>query len=163
MKLKDFSVEVEKILIDETLLRLLHYKPIDKLDDPLSENKADILTKPDEEKWEIIDYHIISAPKYDDLENNPTCRLFYYASDGRPTNTNYLFSNQEYTFEILVHYDFQMMDKRLEMICDRINELVFDKRIGGIGKTLFKRRHPVNAGNNYIGFRMVYEFCNENY
>ncbi len=163
MKLKDFSIEIEKLLKDEELLRLLHNKPKHRLDDPLDINKPNILAKPIDELWGLIDFHLVPAPKYDDLEQNQICRIFYYAGDGRSTNTNYLFSNQEYTFEVLVHYDFQIMDKRLEMICDRLNELIFDKRIGGIGKTLFKRRHPVNTPNNYLGFRLVYEFCNENF
>ncbi|MBD1379214.1 hypothetical protein [Metabacillus arenae] len=163
MDLKDFSIEVENILKDEELLRLLHNKPQNRLDDPLDESKPNILEKDDEELWELIDFHLIPAIKIDDLEENQICRIFYYAGNGAPTNTNYLFSNQEYIFDVLVHNDFQIMDKRLEMICDRLNDLIFNKRVGGIGKTLFKRRHPINAPKNYMAFRLIYEFCNENF
>lgn len=163
MNLKDFSIQVEKILIDEDLLRLLHYKPLNRLDNPLDESKTNILDKPVDDLWELIDFHLVPAIKIDDLVENQICRIFYYPGNGNPTNSTYLFSNQEYIFDVLVHNDFQIMDKRLEMICDRMNELVFNKRIGGIGKTLFKRRHPINTVKNYMGFRLIYEFCNENY
>lgn len=152
-------MEVEKILLDEQLLRLLHYSPQHRLDDPLDDTKSDILTLPDEEKWKIIDYNLVSAPKFDDMVNEKLCRIFYYAGEGRPTNSNYKYANQEYVFEIFVHYDYQIIDKRLEMICDRLNELMSEKRVPTtIGKTLFKRRFPVNAPQGYLGFKLIYEF-----
>lgn len=165
MKLKEYSIEIEKILTnDETLLRLLHYKPTSRLDDPLDPSKPNILDKNSDEFWKFVDESIIPAVKIADLNKKQLCRIFYYAGNGRPTRNNYLFSNQEYHFDVLVHNDFQIMDKRLEMICDRINELVFNKRIKGIGKTLFKGRYPINyVPNDYMGFRLVYEFCKEEY
>jgi len=163
MKLKDFSLQIEKVLIDEELMRLLVYPAKHRLDDPLSVDKPNILEMGEDELWNLIDLHLVSAIKLDDLESNKICRVFYFAGDGRQTNSSYLFSNQEYNFDVLVPYEYQIKDKRLEMICDRLNELIFDKRIGGVGKTLFKRRHPINSPNGYLGFRLVYEFCKENY
>lgn len=166
MNLEEYSIRIEEILRDEELLRLLHYKPKNKLDDPLkvTSDKPNILEKPSKEMWEIIDYHLVPAIKLDDLQKEPISRIFYYAGYGKPTNTNYLFSNQEYVFDVVVHNDFQVMDKRLEKICDRLNALIFNARIGGVGKTLFKSRKPiVGVPNNYMGFKLVYEFCNENY
>ncbi|RYI30609.1 hypothetical protein EVU96_09340 [Bacillus infantis] len=163
MNLKDFSIEVEAILVDEELMRLLHYSPKNGMDDPLDSSKPNILDKPSEEKWDIIRHHIVPAIKLDDLEEEKKCKVFYYAGRGNPTNSNYLFSNQEYIFEVLVPYDFQIIDKRLEMICDRINDLVFNKPIGGLGNVLFRGRTPISVTKDYLGFRLVYEYVSENY
>lgn len=162
MSLRKHSKDIEKILInDETLLRLLYYKPQNRLDDPLSLTKSNILDMAN--KWDIIDDRIVSAPKFEDLETGtePKCRLLFYPAYGRSTNNNYLFSNQEYKFEIYVHFDYQI-DKRLEWISDRINELMFNQRITGHGKVEFKDRRDVSAPKNYLGFRLIYEFLSGN-
>lgn len=164
MELEKYSREIFKALnSDETLLRLLHYKPISKLDNPLDPTKPNILEKQADEKWTIIDDCIVNAPKISDLEATSKSRLFYYAGYGRGSNNNYLFSNQEFCFEVFTHYDFQMMDRRNEKICDRLNEILFGKNLAGLGKFLFRERHPVKAPKDYLGYKLVYEFTSENY
>lgn len=163
MNLKDYSIEVEKILMNEELLRFLYYTPKNRFDDPLDNLKPNVLDMPEDELWDIVDNHLIPTIKVDDLEKEPICRVFYYAGVGRSSNTNYLFGNQEYVFDVFVHNDFQIRDKRLELICDKINDLIFNKRIGGIGKTLFRKKSPIGAPKGYMGFRLIYEFCNESY
>lgn len=164
MNIEEYSLRVEEILRDEELLRLLYYKPKNKLDNPLDSAKPNILDKPVDELWEIIDYHLVPAIRLDDLQKESVCRIFYYAGYGRSAKKNYLFSNQEYIFDVIVHNDIQITDKRLEKICDRLNDLLFNKRIGGVGKTLFKVRQPINGvPSNYMGFKLVYEFVNESY
>ncbi len=149
--------------MDEELLRLLYHFPVDIFDNPLDVNKPNILDMPDDEKFEIFNDKIMTAPKFDGFDKSPMSRLFYYAGDGRSTRNNYLFSKQEFNFDIFVHQEIENTDKRLEWICDRVNELVFNKSIVGLGKTLFIRRYPVKAPVNYVGYRLVYEFCHENY
>ena len=161
MNLTNYSIEVEKILMDEQLLRLLYYTPKNRLDNPLDISKANILEMPEDKLWDIIDHHMIPAIKIDDLEKNPICRVFYYAGIGRPTNSNYLYGFQEYVFDVFVHNNFQIIDKRIELICDRINQLISNKRINGIGKTLFKKKSPIGSPDGYMGFRLIYEFCSE--
>ena len=161
MNLKDYSIEVERILLDEELLRYLYYTPKNRIDNPLDVSKTNIFDMPEDVLWDIIDNHLIPAIKIDDLDKNPICRVFYYAGIGKSSNTNYLYGSQEYIFDVFVHNDYQIRDKRLETICDRINYLISNKRIGGIGKTLFKRKAPIGAPDGYMGFRLIYEFYNE--
>lgn len=163
MSLRQYSMDIEKLLIDETLLRLLYYKPQNYLDDPLDASKENILDKPSDEKWEIIKDRIVSAPKFDDLDKIEKCRLLVYPHIGRSTRSNYLFANQEYSFDVFVHFDYQNVDKRLEWICDRVNDLLKNFSVTGFGKVLFKDRGKLSAPNNYIGYRLTFEFISENY
>jgi hypothetical protein len=162
---KKYTSDISNLFYnDETILRLLHYKPENRLDDPLDENKPNILDMVDEDKkWELIDDCIMTAPKTSDLEKKPKCRLFVYPGVRRPTNDNFLFANQQFNFDVLTHADFQNMDLRNEWICERVNELIFGKRIAGLGKVLFKGGQPINAPKDYQGYRLVYEFASENY
>lgn len=162
MNLRDYTYKIQNVLVDEELLRLLYYTPKNILDNPLDEIKPNILTKPDKEKWEIINDCIVSALKTDDFKTDPKSRLIFYPANGYGGN-NYLFSNQQYHFDIFTHFTIENADKRLEWICDRINDLLFDKLIAGIGKVKFIQRHPVNAPSDYVAYRLVYEFCQENY
>lgn len=167
MNLKELSDSVNGILLDEHLLRLLCYAPKSAIDDPLSPSKPDILTMKDQRaKWELIKYHLMNAVNFYDLDSNAISRLVFYPGNGKGAKQNYLFANQEYTFDIYTHYTNQNLDRRIELISDRINELICNKRIAGIGKTLFLARHPIvstSLPNGYVGFRIIYEFCLENY
>lgn len=164
MELTKYTDDIYKVLIsDETLLRLLHYKPTNRLDDPLSPSKPNILEKPIDELKKIIDDVIVSALKVSELDTEKKCRLLFYPGTGRSTNDNYLFSNQEYIFVAFVHLDYENIDRRNQMICDRVNQLISNKRITGMGKVLFKSRRPVNAPKDYIGYQLSYEFISENY
>jgi hypothetical protein len=140
---------------DEILLRLLYYLPSSPIDDPLSTDKPNILDM--ENRWDIIRDVIKPIEKTDDLENTPKCRLFVYPGNRNSTG-NYLLANQEIVFDILVHIDFQDMDLRLSRICDRINELVCNKKITGIGKVLFDSGGRIGAPANYIAYRLIYVF-----
>jgi hypothetical protein len=151
-------------LINEKLLRLLYYPPEDlgkSIPDPLSPSNPDILSLPADQKWAIIDDRILLTPKTDDLDN-PKCRLMFYPGRRYSTNTNYLFANQEIIFDILVHFSFER-DQRSMWICDTINEIIFNQRITGVGKVLYKQGGQINSPDGYVGYRLVYEFISENY
>lgn len=163
MNLREYTYQVENALIDEELIRLLYYNPKNILDNPLDTNKPNILDKSEELKWENINKHIMTAPTFDGMDKFATSRLFYYPGTGRSSKDNYLFSRQEFNFDIFTHQSIENIDKRLEWICDRVNELVFNKTIAGFGKTLFVTRYPVKAPINNVGYRLVYEFCQENF
>jgi hypothetical protein len=160
---KKYTLDISNIFYnDEMILRLLTYKPKNRLDDPLDPSKDNILDKDEDAKWKIIDDCIMTAPKTSDLEKNAKCRLFIYPGVRRPTDTNFLFANQQINFDVLTHADFQNMDLRNEWICERVNELVFGERLAGVGKVLFKGGQPINAPKDYQGYRLVYEFASEN-
>lgn len=164
MNLREYTYKIENVLMDEELLRLLTYNPKNVLDDPLDPNKPNILDKPDKEKWSIFNDKIMSALNLDGFDKSPLSRLFYYAGRGKSSKSNYLFSRQQFHFDVFTHQSIENIDKRLEWICDRVNELVFNKEIAGFGKTLFVDRYPIASPVvNYVGYRLVYEFCHENY
>jgi hypothetical protein len=163
-KLEKYSKDIYSIFInDEILLRYLYYNPTSRLDDPLDTSKDDILSKNADDFWAIVDDVIKTAPKTSDLVENVKSRLFVYAGYGRSNSSNYYFSDQEYEFDILVHADNQSKDFRTEKIHDRLNELLFNKRITGLGKLKFKSRQPINAPKDYLGYKLVYTFSSENY
>ncbi|AZV43724.1 hypothetical protein BAOM_3115 [Peribacillus asahii] len=163
MNLREYTYKIENVLMDEELLRLLYYMPKNVLDNPLDTAKPNILDKPTKDKWAIFNDKIMTASNFNGFDTSPICRLFYYAGNGRSAKDNYLFSKQQFHFDVFVHQSIENTDKRLEWICDRVNELVFNKSIAGLGKTLFIQRHPVSAPVNYVGYRLIYEFCHENY
>jgi hypothetical protein len=160
---KKYTLDIFNHLItDEELLRLLHYKPTNRLDNPLDPSKSDILTKPEDTKWQIIDDCIMTAPKTSDLEQESKCRLFIYPGVRQPTNGNFLSASQQFNFDIFTHADFQNVDLRNEWICQRISDLVFGEKLTGAGKIVFKGGQPINAPKDYQGYRLVYEFGSGN-
>jgi hypothetical protein len=163
-KLEKYSKDIYKVLIsDEILLRYLHYIPTSRIDDPLDTSKENILDKDIDTLWGIIDDVIVPAPKLSDIVETQKSRLLVYAGYGRGSNSNYLFSNQEYEIDIFVHADTQTLDFRMEKIHDRVNELLFNKHIAGLGKLLFKGRQPIGGIKDYIGYKLIYHFSSENY
>lgn len=166
MKLKELTEKVNEVLLDEELLRLLCYVPTNANDNPLSPSKPDILTIDNQqEKWKLIKNHLMTAPNFYDLDDSPISRLVFYAGSAKGSE-NYLFANQLFHFDIYTHYSIENLDRRMEWISDRVNELLFLKHIAGIGRALFVTRHPIVSTSlpaGYVGFRLVYEFCIDNF
>jgi hypothetical protein len=166
MEMKKYYDDIFKVLIqDEELLRLLYYKPVDRLDNPLNGLKPNIKTLPEDEYWAIIDDRIVSAPKFNDIEkpeDDPKCRLFFYLGYGNQGN-NPQFFKQEIVFEVFVHFDYENMDRRTALICDRLHKIINFKAITGMGKTKPVQRKPIPAPNDYIGYSLIYEISTENY
>lgn len=155
-----FQAFYKVLTADETLLRLLYYKPVNAMDNPLAINKPNILNM--QNKWEVIDDVIKTTPKTEDLTVTKGCRLLFYLGK-RDNTTNYLFASQEIIFDVLVAMDWEEKDQRQSWICDRVNELVFDNRITGLGKVLFRKGAPMSSPEGFVGFRLVYEIASENY
>jgi len=163
MEMRKNIQDIYKVLTtDETLLRLLYYPASNPLDSPLSPSKQNILEMPDNEKWSIILDRIKTTPKVDDLvDDTPKCRLLFYAGT-RNSTRNYLIADQEMVFDVLVHMKFDDLDQRLSWICDRLNDLLFNQRITGMGKAEFKSGREIGAPNGYVGYRLRYLFGSEN-
>lgn len=146
--------DIYKLLTgDETLLRLLYYKPQNALDNPQSTSKTNVLSM--NNKWDIILDRIKTVPKTDDLINEAKCRLLFYPGK-RSSTRNYLFAGQEIVFDIMVHFEFEEVDLRQESILDRLNELICNEKITGIGKTIFKGGGQISAPEKYVGYRVIY-------
>lgn len=156
MSMRKHMVDIYKVFsTDETLLRLLYYKPENAADDPLDSSKPNILDMTD--KWDIIQDRIKTTSKVDDLDDEAKCRLLFYSA-GRNGTNNYLVADQEIKIDLLVHYYFEDVDLRMSWICDRVNELMFDQRITGYGKVDFKNGKPISAPNGYVGYQLLYQF-----
>lgn len=140
---------------DEKLLRLLYYLPKNAQDDPFSPNKPNILSLPDSQKWSIIEDVLKFTPTYNGLDSTPKCRLLFYP--GRRGNTyNYLVALQEINIDVFVHYLANDKDLRLSRICDRVNELLSDEKVTGIGNVKFVRGINVPAPDDYLGYNLVF-------
>lgn len=151
--------DIYKVLVgDETLLRLLYY--IDNTDDkevnsPLNPSKTNILSLSN--KWDIIQDIIKTTPKIDDLDSTKKCRVLIFPGD-RDGTGNYLVSDQQFYFDTFVHTAIDNVDQRLSWICDTLNELICNKNITGFGKILFVRGRNILSIQNYLGYRLIFEF-----
>jgi hypothetical protein len=163
MMMRKMIQDIYKVLVqDETLLRLLHYKPKDALDDPLDPSKPNILDMEEKSKWKIINDCVATTPQVSDLDTSEKCRILFYFGRRERTD-NYLFANQEIIFDVITHVDFDGVDQRLSWICDRVNELIFNKRLTGIGKIYFSGGGIMNnVPNNYTGYKLLYTVGSEN-
>jgi hypothetical protein len=141
---------------NEELLRLLYYKPTNFNDNPLDPSKDNILDLPEEEKWEIINDVIKKTDKTSDLDTEQKCRLLFY-SGVRDSTDNYLLASQDIIFDILVHIDaFDLVDDRLDWICDKVNDLISNEKVTGIGKAMFVHGNNIVAPKEYVGYRLIY-------
>ena len=163
MRMRENLMDIYKVLInDEILLRLLYYKPSDMNDDPLSLDKPNILDKPDVERWEIINNVIKRTEKTTDQDQTEKCRVLIYPGKRRGDGRNYMVSEQDVFIDVLVPIYYDEVDFRLSWICDRINELLFDKEITGLNKIKFNGGGLKNAPNGFIGYTLVYKFSTTN-
>ncbi|MGG2091243.1 hypothetical protein AB1283_00570 [Bacillus sp. S13(2024)] len=172
MDLKRYYDEIFDVLRkDEVLLRYLYYKPVDRLDNPLDDSHTQIVpdfeTATDDELnkyWEIVDDVIVSAPKYNDMEKSdskPKCRLFFFLGHAK-TGENHAFANQHLHVCVYTHFDFENVDRRNALICDRVFQLLANKRVNGILKIHPVERDFTNAPINYLGYELVFKFVSGN-
>lgn len=164
MKMRDNVMEIYKILAnDEMLLRLLYYAPSNLGDDPLDSSKPNILDKPIEEKWQIIQDVIKSGIKQSELDSIPKCRLLIYPGNRRGSRNNYLLSNQDIVIDVITHITFDNVDFRCSWICDRVNELLNNTSFIGVSKLYFIDGGQItNLPSEYVGYRLVYRFVSPN-
>lgn len=164
MRMRENIMEVYKVLSsDEVLLRLLYYVPSGLGDNPLAPDKPNILDKPIEERWQIIQDVIKSGIKQKELDDVPKCRLLIYPGDRRGIRNNYLLSNQDIVIDVIAHVDFDNVDFRCSWICDRVNELLNNNSIVGLSKMYFIDGGQItNLPREYVGYRLVYRFISPN-
>ena len=140
---------------NEKLLRLLYYKPEDANDNPLDTSKENILDKNTSEKWSIIEDRIVRTAKINDLDDDEKCRLLMYLGN-RGNTSNYFYASQELIIDVMVHFDFDEVDLRLSWICDTISDIIFNKKVTGVGKVMFGGGRQINAPEGYVGYRLIY-------
>lgn len=158
MRMRQHLMDLYAVFFNnQPLLKLLNYPSNDYFDDPLSKpNITDQNIKKDLIKRSIV---------VDDLtiERNKG-RLLIYPDVRINTRSNYQFSNQIVNIDILVPIKMDEVDFRVAWICDHVNSLLFNERITGIGKILFRGGNPIKVGKDgYVGYRLAYEFVSENF
>src|SRR5699024_5957064 len=95
----------------------------------------------------------------DDLADSPICRIIFYPAPRKPQAGNYTVARQEVSFDVIVHKDYNDSDMRLAKITDRLNKIISNEKLTGMGRTLFVDGHPINIpAENYIAYRLAYSF-----
>lgn len=139
---------------NEELLRLLYHRPNS---DPLSDSHPNITGLPELEMWKIIDRHILTTSKSSDLEENRICRIYVYLGKTRPSFNNKFTTRQEVVIDVFCHLDYEK-EARMEMISDKLDEIMFRSRInGGLGRVDYRNGYDFNAPRDYEAFRHIYE------
>ncbi|STO12868.1 Uncharacterised protein [[Flavobacterium] thermophilum] len=153
MNLRKNLIDIlNRISNDETLLRLLYY-PVD----PLNTSKLDVKSLSDFSA--IKKERIFLSPKTNDLNDKAICRVCMYMGN-RDNTQNKKVALQDVVFDVYAHIDqYDKNDARALWICDRINEILHDEWITGVGKMESYRSLIIpNAPSGYIGYRMIFTF-----
>lgn len=142
---------------DEELLRLLHYPPHDGVNpSPLSNNYTDITSMDMDDYWQIVDNHILTTSKTDDLQSTPICRIYVYQGRNRRTY-NKLAVRHEIVIDVFCHHDYVNADSRMQSIEERLQEILSNSRVGsGLGRIEYDDGYPFNAPLNYESFRHIF-------
>jgi hypothetical protein len=162
MRLKENFEEISLVLqSSEKLWRLLYYKPIDSLDNPLDTTKPDVLAMPDFFDT-ILPQHLIYTPKSDDLTPDIATRICLFPGRRSTPSNNMGKADQEVIFDVFVHADLNDKDMRLTWILDTIHELMYENRITGIGKVIDRPGSNLPAPSGFIGYRLPFNIGSVN-
>lgn len=143
---------------DEILLRLLYYLPKDAHNPaPLSDELENILEMNGEEKWNIIEERIVIGEKTSNLEDIELCKVYISMGRRRPHLGNMLLVKQEIIVSINTHENYSS-DARLDWIKERINLLLLNKRVAGIGGLDLASGDPRVASRQYQRYDMVFVY-----
>ena len=153
--------ELDQILRnDEKLMRLLHYSPVDEAGryvNPYDENLPDILTKSNAERYRIEKAHLVKSVKVDTIVNTKTSIVYVHQGRRREVFGNRFLMRQEILVDVLVHNDYQTMDRRLAKICDRLDSLIVGTRLG-LSETIAVNSIPMESPKEYYRYQLRYEF-----
>lgn len=154
MNMKKNLEDIFKVLHNNVdLLKLLYHLPANRLDNPLTKAEIKSLSN----GWEIIDDRIKFTPTVTGFDT-PKCRICFYFGKRRKTY-NPLVPIQHVKFDVLVHESYNNVDARLSWICDKLNEILFNNRITGMGRCQFYGGGDISGlPEGYIGYQLIYEF-----
>lgn len=167
METRNLAIALGQALTgDEELLRILHYVPEFDGDDPLDEEKPSLLDNDDiDAKWALINKHIKSTPRTDDLDAEPIGRVLFFM--GRRSNSsNPEFDDQDVVLDVLMHEDFSK-NYQLEMAVDYLIKTFNGRQLGrfdrprdqkaGFGRFKFSGGEPIGSiSAGYTGYRLVF-------
>lgn len=154
-----FNNIYQRLINDETLLRLLYYPPKSRNNpDPLDPSLPNLVNPDSPEYWDLVNERIVLGEKTTDLEDEPLCRLYLHAGRRRPVYDNYLLASQEVILSIFTHESYER-DIRSLWISDVLNELLVHEPIAGYGKLEYTAGNPMAAPLGYKHYRHVYRFA----
>lgn len=156
---RDGIQRIYKVLSeDEEIVRLLWYLPYNTVrPDPLSEALPDLVDFDKDLYWDIVDERILLRQKLNDIEDKKLCRIYLIAGKNRPVFNNHLLSEQDFEIFIYTHDDYES-DMRNTWISDRINNLIVNKGLAGIGEVQMKGSDPLASPKEYTLYRHRYSF-----
>ncbi|WP_215085387.1 hypothetical protein [Exiguobacterium sp. s78] len=168
METRDLAIAIGQALTgDEELIRILHYVPEYDGDDPLSEEKPSLLDNDDQDaKWELINNHIKSTPKTDDLTEMPIGRVLFFMGRRAGMESNPQFDTQDVVFDVVMHEKYAA-NYQLEMAVDHLIKTFNGRQLGrfdrasdqktGIGRFSFSGGEPIGSiREGYVGYRLVF-------
>ena len=160
MALYNNMIDFYKVIIkDEKLMRLLYYPAKNTADDPLSKSKPNLIGTDIYHK-DILKQRILRAPNADGLVpgNDGICRICMYMGTSTRTSSIYMF-NQRIVFDIFVNLEkYEVVDSRSMRIIDRLNEIVNDEPVTGLGACTSVTFAPITAPVGYIGYTSEFIF-----
>lgn len=147
---KDLSIIVNKLLNNDTLMKLLYYTQKDCLSAPA-------LTMM--QKQSLVNKNILLVPK---IEIDEKCPNYIVISIGnfKPNETNPQFLDCEITFDILCHADHWNLGNfklRPYRIAAEINSLFNNKKLTGIGTLLFMGTDDLVMDGDLMGVSIMYK------
>jgi hypothetical protein len=171
--MKNFQMLLQR---DENLLRLLYYTANNMDDDvtiitttrpritPIY--NGNIPSTPTDgtpcksipEYFDIVKTLIYSTIKITDITSGTFqgCRLLFYLGQ-RTITSNSRYQSQRMIVDLYVHTAIDGKDYRLAKLCDRLTELVDQNRVGGIGTAQALGGVPLTLGDQYIGYRLLFD------
>ena len=93
--------------------------------------------------------------------SNEFTRICFYTG-GRYGTKNKSTSKQDIIFDVYIPISWDEIDLRLAWVCDRIFDILFDKKITGLGKIGSSKSAPLSAPSKYVGYRLIFEFGSPN-
>ena len=152
---KDLYKIMEKMLANQSLLKLLKYSTADALT-----NKKDLT---EEEKSELINKNIKVVPELTIPEEQGSYVIVGF--DGFVTNENNPeFRDNVITFDVLCYMDTWIMDDymlRPYKIMHEIDAMFNKSKLNGIGKVDFVSANSLILSADLAGFTMVYRVIND--
>lgn len=123
---------------------------------PFEEELIPSNTEKYELMWKIIDESVKLSSKADDLEEMKINRIYIYLGKTRPIFGNKRTVNQEIIIDVFVNEIFEET-QRLEVITDRLNELMVHTRPAGMGRMEYRTGYDFVAPKGYRAYRHIYE------
>ena len=147
---KDFSIITNKLLKNDTLMKLMYYTQPDCL-------KADDLTM--KQKQSMLNKNILIVPKIDIQKDCPTY-LVIQIGNFEPNKTNPQFLYCEVSFDILCHPDHWILGNfklRPYRIAGEINKMFNNEKMTGIGTMQLIGTDDLVMNDDLMGVSITYK------